>query len=151
MQLIVSASADQQMHVWDMETAVLVHTGKGCTSGQHALAVLSSHWLDTRAVFACQQDKPIINYYNLQKSACCARWVVPEVLGCIRVSSSGAYLVGGGISGSMYIWELATGHLLRVWDAHYNKVSVLQFSANDSMVLTAGHDSAIHIFKMNEY
>lgn len=42
-----------------------------------------------------------------------------ERLTAVAASRDGAYLAGGGASGSLYLWELGSGRLLRAWPAHY--------------------------------
>ncbi len=46
-----------------------------------------------------------------------------EALTCLACSPDGAYLAAGGASGTLYLWEVGSGRLLRAWAAHY-KVSV---------------------------
>ncbi len=42
-----------------------------------------------------------------------------ERLTALAASGDGAYLAAGGASGALYVWEAATGQLLRTWAAHY--------------------------------
>lgn len=47
-----------------------------------------------------------------------------ESLSAVAASPNGAYLAAGGNSGTIYVWDTASGALLRSWPAHY-KVRVL--------------------------
>jgi len=40
----------------------------------------------------------------------------------LAASPNGAYLAGGGTSGTLYCWEASSGRLLRSWPAHYKVV-----------------------------
>lgn len=42
-----------------------------------------------------------------------------EALTCLACSPDGAYLAAGGASGTLYLWEVGSGRLLRAWAAHY--------------------------------
>ncbi|KAA8905263.1 hypothetical protein DIURU_001691 [Diutina rugosa] len=59
-------------------------------------------------------------------------------------------LAGGSASGRIYIWELASGNLLCVKDAHYQPVSVLQFSSRGEYLVSAGDDGRVLIWRTQE-
>lgn len=42
-----------------------------------------------------------------------------ERLTALAASRDGRYLAGGGGGGSLYVWDTASGQLLRTWPAHY--------------------------------
>lgn len=42
-----------------------------------------------------------------------------ESLTAVAASPNGAYLAAGGNSGTIYVWDTASGALLRSWPAHY--------------------------------
>ena len=41
-------------------------------------------------------------------------------------------------SGRLYLWEVATGELLRTWDAHYRAVSTLAITTGDAYLISGG-------------
>ncbi|KAH0922188.1 LOW QUALITY PROTEIN: hypothetical protein HID58_022206, partial [Brassica napus] len=43
-----------------------------------------------------------------------------ESITALTTNSEGTYIVGGGASGDIFIWEVATGKLLKKWHAHYS-------------------------------
>ncbi len=42
-----------------------------------------------------------------------------ERLTSVTATADGMLLAGGGASGAVYVWETASGRLLRNWPAHY--------------------------------
>lgn len=42
-----------------------------------------------------------------------------EAMRVVSGSADGVYVAAGGASGGLYIWEAATGRLLRTWSAHF--------------------------------
>ncbi len=42
-----------------------------------------------------------------------------ERITAVACSTDGTLLAGGGASGALYLWDLASGRLLRTWAAHY--------------------------------
>lgn len=53
------------------------------------------------------------------------RSFVAERLTALAASPDGCVCAGGGVSGALYAWDIASGRLLRTWPAHYQ---VLVFS-----------------------
>ena len=62
------------------------------------------------------------------REACFFLWVqdqvqersfVAERLTALAASPDGSICAGGGTSGALYAWDVATGRLLRTWPAHY--------------------------------
>ena len=51
-----------------------------------------------------------------------------EPITAVACSLDGVYCAGGGQSGSIYVWEVPSGRLLRSWPAHY-KVCLKQGAA----------------------
>ncbi len=47
------------------------------------------------------------------------RSFVAERLAAFTSSPDGSACAGGGISGAIYVWDTASGRLLRTWPAHY--------------------------------
>ena len=47
------------------------------------------------------------------------RCYAAEPVLALAASPDGAHLAGGGASGALYLWETASGRLLRSWPAHY--------------------------------
>jgi WD40 repeat protein len=72
------------------------------------------------------------------------RCAVSESLSSLVSSRDGTLLAGGGASGRVYLWDSATGELLREWQAHYKAVSTLAFTACASLLASGGLDSVVH-------
>ncbi|CAA0830277.1 Protein ROOT INITIATION DEFECTIVE 3 [Striga hermonthica] len=56
-------------------------------------------------------------------------------------TSQGTYIAGGGVSGDVYFWEVATGKLLKKWHAHYRAVSCLVFNDDQSLLISGGYQT----------
>lgn len=71
---------------------------------------------------------------------------VPEVMHSVAVSADGAYCVCGGASGRAFLWELASGALLRSWSAHYKRIGAAAFSPCGTVVVTGGDDGVVQVW-----
>ena len=99
--------------------------------------------------------RAIINVYSWGKETPDQVMAVPEKMTCLAIAKhpSGAdkykvpnfrtpwLLAGGTEKGRIYVWELASGNLLCVKDAHYQAVSVLRFSRGGGFLVSGGRDA----------
>ena len=42
--------------------------------------------------------------------------------------------------------QIATGSLVRMFDAHYKAVTTIQFTSDDAIMVTGGEDSAVNVW-----
>jgi WD40 repeat protein len=64
------------------------------------------------------------------------------------VSPCGNYVVGGGDSGSCYIWSALGGFLLKTFRAHYRACTCITWTKCGLYVVTGGADGMVHIFSL---
>jgi len=76
------------------------------------------------------------------------RFAAPEEVGPLASSPDGAFVVAGGASGALYVWETATGSLLTVCKAHYRAVTCACFSVDGSLVFTGSEDALVHVWDL---
>ncbi|CAH0481654.1 unnamed protein product [Peronospora belbahrii] len=69
-------------------------------------------------------------------------------MGPVTSSSCGNFLFGGAMSGKVYVWDVKTGELVTVFDAHYKRVSALVLTSDDSHLITAGEDALVHVWRL---
>ena len=58
----------------------------------------------------------------------------------------GLFCVSGGISGSLYLFSVSSGELLRTWNGHYKAVTSIQFNDDCSYFVTGGLDAILHVW-----
>lgn len=75
-----------------------------------------------------------------------ARLHPPEPTCALAISPDGALLAAGSISGRLYVWHLASGHLLASLDAHFRAVSCLQWTADGRALVSASEDARILVW-----
>jgi WD40 repeat protein len=66
----------------------------------------------------------------------------------LHVSPCGNYVVGGGDSGSCYIWGALGGVLLKTFRAHYRACTCITWTKCGRYVVTGGADGMVHIFSL---
>jgi WD40 repeat protein len=64
------------------------------------------------------------------------------------ISPCGNYIVGGGASGSFFVWSALGGALLRAVKAHYRSITSMAWSDCASFLATGGADGMVHVFSL---
>lgn len=72
----------------------------------------------------------------------------PRLTGGLLVSPCGTYTVGGGSSGTIYLWRTLGGTLIRPVKAHYRSVTVMEWTPCGRHLATGGADGMVHVFSM---
>ncbi|CAL0325297.1 unnamed protein product [Lupinus luteus] len=80
-------------------------------------------------------QKPLVNY-------------TMEAIGPLSCTKDGLYLVGGGLSGNVYIWDVTSGKLLKSWIAHNKSLNCMLFSDDNSLLISGSDDGMICVWSM---
>lgn len=114
-------------------------------------------------LFVASRRSALITSYAWGKETADQRFPVPEPMACLAValhpraasdqqvsgrSGRGWLLAAGSKTGKLYVWELASGRLVCVKDAHYQAVAVVRFSRCGTYVVTGGHDSRVMVWRV---
>lgn len=156
---IAEGKASDKHSVESFATVAPVHSSKQFVSfrqadcGQHG-ASLTGVGFGER-LFACSKSKALLNVYSWGKEGVDQRIPIPEPLTCITtVKQLGAgtgklpWLVAGGSkSGKLYVWEVSSGNLLAVKEAHYQPITVIQFSSCGTYLVTGSEDTRCLIWR----
>eukprot|EP00939_MAST-03C_sp_MAST-3C-sp1_P004498 g4498.t1 len=139
--VIVSASTKigSSIQVWNPTTLSVLSSWKDCACAIGGLARVGS-----KGFVAAQSNRPAVQLRSWMKQESSKKSVTPERIGPMVATKDGHYIVAGGASGKMFIWEATEGYLLRVWEAHYKAVTRLRFDADDSVLFSAGEDGVVH-------
>lgn len=108
----------------------------------------------TRLVCSPQLPKGLIHYWRFNANSglpessgnAVYKCSCPEKLTAMIFSSCGGLMFAGSVSGTIYVWQTYTGHLLRTWTAHFGPITKLIISRDDSMLISASEDSTIKLF-----
>lgn len=124
-------------------------------------------------VFVACKGKALINVYSWGKESPDQRIPVPEQLSCLVLCPNVSdptnadclqfedhdslpkfrlpyLLIGGGVSGKLYVWELNSGMLLNVKEAHYQMPTVMRVTCDGSHLISAGKDARVLIWKISD-
>ena len=71
------------------------------------------------------------------------RAFAPEPIAALAASPCGRLLAAGGTSGAAWLWEVASGRLLRAWAPHYRATGALAWEGTGLLLLTGGGDGGV--------
>jgi WD40 repeat protein len=74
---------------------------------------------------------------------------LPEKISSFAVSTSGNYIIGGSMTGKLFVWQTMTGRLLRIQKAHFKGIQHLSFSTDDVFVFSSGEDTVVHQWRLD--
>ncbi|TPX31745.1 hypothetical protein SmJEL517_g05025 [Synchytrium microbalum] len=138
-------------HVWDIRSGAAIASLKSCHASGVASSVLPvvNAGGRTCGILAVVSDRPTLHYWSWLKDQPHTRMTLPEKMGSLVITHSGLFCVGGGESGKLYVWEISTGRLLNVIDAHYRAIRIMKFSTDDHALITAGDDALCHSWSLS--
>ncbi|CAG8596375.1 8309_t:CDS:10 [Acaulospora morrowiae] len=147
---LTSSSTDTSIQVWDFRTGTLLISFKQNACYERGLALIPHPGQPNRVglVISAQTDKALLHVYSWQKDQTYLKIICPEKLISLAVSNRGGYCAGGTDGGKIYVWELSTGILCRVYDGHYKKITVIKFTNDDTAFISGSEDAGLNVWLM---
>uniref|UniRef100_A0A0E0Q730 Uncharacterized protein n=1 Tax=Oryza rufipogon TaxID=4529 RepID=A0A0E0Q730_ORYRU len=144
-QLVLAASStDAGVAAWDLRTGAEAIRHRTCASRPRALTVVAGRFL--AASQAPAGNSAPIHYYHWDKPQVAVKSFPVEPIRALIADPEGSYLIGGGISGDIFFWEVASGELLVQWHAHYRAVRCL--ALYDFLLISGSEDGSIKVWDL---
>jgi pre-rRNA-processing protein IPI3 len=135
-------------NLYDLSNRTLLSSYRDSSPPPRGVALISSPVSPCSAwpshFVSAQAGGSSVYVYGYGSDAPLFRCALSEGLLSVAASGDGALVAGGGASGRAYLWDSATGELLREWQAHYKAVGALAFSPCDALLATGGQDGLAH-------
>ncbi|CAJ0626207.1 2375_t:CDS:2 [Entrophospora sp. SA101] len=146
--LLSTSLEDSATNIIDFRNGNIISTFKQNKCERNCLSLVSLTGQPNRIglILSAQNDKALIHVYSLFKEQIHNKLFCPEKLVSLSVSNKGTYCAGGTDNGKIYIWELSTGTLCKVFDAHYKKINVMRFTNDDIALITGSDDSSVNVW-----
>ncbi|GJJ06115.1 hypothetical protein Clacol_000304 [Clathrus columnatus] len=127
----------------DIQTGTSLASFKPTNSTTHSVSYIETRPGLGGVILAAQSDKSIINDQLTNKI------ILGEKLTCLTLDNSGDYCAGGTSNGRIYLWEVASGILFNTFEAHYRRISTLQFTRDGSALISGSDDSSVSVWLMS--
>lgn len=142
--LLLGSNQENELLIADASTGGQLYCFKNCRAAQNGVIPMPR----TDHLVAVQESKLALHLWSWGKDMPVWKCHVAEKMGPVAVSSCGNLLFAGSESGKVYVWDVKTGELITVFDAHYKRVSALQLTSDDSHLVTAGEDAIVNVWRL---
>ncbi|CAF2110506.1 hypothetical protein HID58_081777 [Brassica napus] len=146
--VIASSSFDCGIGSWDLKTGNEQLRFKQCASPSHGLTAVGEKFLAASQLRNASGSSGSVFFWSWNKPQAEVKSFPVESITALTANSEGTYIVGGGASGDIFIWEVATGKLLKKWHAHYVSVTCLVFSGDDSLLVSGSQDGSVRVWSL---
>jgi pre-rRNA-processing protein IPI3 len=107
------------------------------------MASVGEDWLLTSS-----RKDHVINVWRHGQKSPHMKCRLPEPIGPITVTSDGAFCFAGSMSGTMHLWNILTGQLLRSWHGHHKTVRCVGLTDDCSYLLSGGDDAVLSVWSV---
>ncbi|KAH7523637.1 protein ROOT INITIATION DEFECTIVE 3 [Ziziphus jujuba] len=149
MELVVaSSSIDGGIGCWNLQTGAEQLRYKSCASPPHGLVCVGGRFIASSQLRDTSASSGSVLYWSWSKPQVEVKSFPAEQIKPLAANREGTYVVGGGSSGSIYLWEVVSGRLLKKWHAHYRAVTCLVFSDDDSLLISGSEDGGVKVWSL---
>ncbi|MEA5568726.1 WD40 repeat domain-containing protein [Anabaena sp. UHCC 0399] len=141
---LVSASADQTIKVWNLDTKEIISTLTGHTDTVRAIALSADG--QTLASGSGDQTIKVWNFQTFELMRTINANSGP--VWSVAISDDGQILVSGNEDGSIKIWNLYTDKLLHTMNGHEGRVFSVAISPDGKTFATGGLDKTIKVWEL---
>ncbi|CAI9777764.1 unnamed protein product [Fraxinus pennsylvanica] len=146
--VIASSPTDAGISCWNLHTGAEHLRFKTCSSPPHGLASVAGRFLASSQIRDPKSSSGSILYWSWNKPQVEVKSFPAGPVKPLLSNSEGTYIVGGGISGGIYLWEVATGNLLKKWHAHYRGVTQMVFNDDQSLLISGSEDGCVRVWSL---
>ncbi|XP_010263521.1 PREDICTED: protein ROOT INITIATION DEFECTIVE 3-like [Nelumbo nucifera] len=146
--VIASSPVDAGIGCWDLHSGAEQLRYRSCTSTPHGLACVGQRFLASSQLRDSSSSSGSILYWSWSKPQVEVKSFPAEPIHPLVSNSDGMYIIGGGSSGAIYFWEVASGRLLKRWHAHYRAVTCLFLSDDESLLVSGAEDGCIRVWSL---
>lgn len=140
--VLASCVEGQGILATDLRSGAVVASFEECSTQANGYGMLPASGL----VFAAHEKKALWFAWAWGEKKPRYRGSLPEKMTSMVFSQDGTLCFAGAVSGSIYVWQTATGCLLRCWPAHVREVRKLVLSQDQCFLVTGSADANVHVF-----
>ncbi|XP_027093048.2 protein ROOT INITIATION DEFECTIVE 3 isoform X1 [Coffea arabica] len=146
--VLASSPTDAGISCWDLRSGTEHLRFRSCSSPAHGLTSVAGRFLASSQLRDSKSSSGSILYWSWNKPQPEVKSFPTEPINALASNCEGTYMVGGGVSGEIYLWEVATGRLLKKWHAHYRAVTCLVFSDDQSLLISGAEDGSVRVWSL---
>ncbi|ORX47786.1 WD40 repeat-like protein [Hesseltinella vesiculosa] len=143
---VTTSNTDSTIYAWDIRSGSTLFSFKQNKSNGVCIIPRPGAPNQTGAIMTAQTDRASLHLYDWQRDQILQKMLTPEKMITLAASNHGHYTAGASSSGKIYIWHNASGALKHMFDAHYQPVTCLTFTKDDSALISASEDATVKVW-----
>ncbi|CAJ0585615.1 unnamed protein product, partial [Mesorhabditis spiculigera] len=148
--LACQSSDNYSVTAVDPRTGVSAWSYKGAELQNSCIGLFNPIGSDGRHFLVSIKERPLLHCIAFHcKDRFHQKVMLPGTPECLITSSDGIVLYVS-IGSQIFVWLLATGELLASWEAHYQAVTGLVLTADDSILISTSKDGKLHVYLVSE-
>ena len=121
--LIISSQENREFFLFDPKTTAVLHKYR-----DDCFLSSLAYYPRSQQILGQQVNKTFVNVWSYDSQEAELRVSMNETMTALLVSQDNHYLIGGGITGNLYVWELPNGILIKKKMVHSTEVKhVLEY------------------------
>lgn len=145
--MIASSPTDAGISCFDLLSGAEHLRYRTCASPPHSLISVGGRYLAASQVRDAAANSGSVFYWSWNKPQVEVKCFPSEPINTLVCDDEGSFIIGGGVSGDIYIWQVATGRLLKKWHAHYRAVSRLVY-VDQSTLISGAEDGCVRVWSL---
>jgi WD40 repeat protein len=136
---IVSGSRDCHIKIWDTETGKLMHN------------LYHNEWIysvcyspNNKQIASGSRDSILIN--NAETGQLIYKFIHNDTIDSVCYSPDNKQLASGNYKGSIKIWDMETGQLIRILHGHTHVINSICYSSDNKQIASGSGDHSIKIW-----
>ncbi|CAG2123414.1 unnamed protein product, partial [Medioppia subpectinata] len=99
-------------------------------------------------IISSVKDSPVVNVWSFErKDQLHLKIICPNKVTALKTTNDGKYCLVA-INTSLYIWQTSSGELLAILEKHYQKITCIAVTSDDSYIVTAGDDGLAFVWSL---
>ncbi|KAK9271064.1 hypothetical protein L1049_026653 [Liquidambar formosana] len=146
--VIASSPIDAGISCWDLHSGAEQLRYRSCASTPHGLTCVGQRFLASSQLRDSSSSSGSVLYWSWNKPQVEIKSFPAEPIKPLASNREGTYIIGGGLSGYIYFWEVASGMLLKKWHGHYRAVTCLVLSDDESLLISGAEDGSVRVWSL---
>jgi WD40 repeat protein len=141
----VSASLDETLRVWDVESGRVLQILEGHSDGVKAVAVTP----DGRRAVSASDDKTLRVWGLATGTEVLALNGHKESVNCVAITPDGRYAVSGSSDKTLKMWDLANGIEVLVLSGHKGSINCVAITPDGRFAVSGSEDDTLMVWDLS--
>lgn len=140
----ITTNVNGTTYIWDVKTGEII------ANYYKNRPILNGTAFHTSTIVSAQSDRAAIHIYNLKKELPTYICALSDKITALIMSIDGNYCFGGTEQGTIFVWQVMTGQLIKIFSAHIKSVDTLAITPDSAILISGGQDTLIRVWSVSD-